>query len=199
MWVRSLGQEDPLEEETAIHYSILPDQSHGQRSLAGYSSKDCKELNMIEQLHLHTRYKMKILGKKVHLKKKKRKKVHLFLRQHMGSGLRREKLFLVLGNPKCLVGQIVCKNGLAAQSTQCACLFLCGFAALPNKGHSPFSPSPVLTASLGHRRCARESDLQQLRCLRGRGEAQRCKERLFFTLPLNLINSKDDTREEMCW
>ena len=71
MWVRSLGQEDPLEEEMAIHYSILPDQSHGQRSLAGYSSKDCKELNMIEQLHLHTRYKIKILWKKVHLKKKK--------------------------------------------------------------------------------------------------------------------------------
>ena len=76
MWVRSLGQEDPLEEETAIHYSILPDQSHGQRSLVGYSSKDCKELNMIEQLHLHTRYKMKILWKKVHLKKKKRKSTY---------------------------------------------------------------------------------------------------------------------------
>ena len=137
--------------------------------------------------------------KSIYFLKKKKKKVHLFLRQHMGSGLRREKLFLVLGNPKCLVGQTVCKNGLAAQSTQCAWLFLCGFAALPNKGHSPFSPSSVVTASLGHKRCARESDLPQLLCLRGRGEAQRCKEHLFLTLPLNLINSKDDTREEMCW
>ena len=189
MWIRSLGREDPVEEEMAIHSSILPEKSHGQRSLVGYSPKGCKKLNMIERLHLHTHYKMKILWKKV----------HLFLRQHMGSGLRKEKLLLILGNPRCLVGQIVCKNELASQSTRCACLFLYGSAALPNKGRSPFSLSPELTASLGHRRHARESDLPWLCCLRGRGEAQRCKKRLFLTLPLNLINSKDDTREEMCW
>ena len=34
---QSLGQEDPLEEETATHSSILAGESHGQRSLAGYS------------------------------------------------------------------------------------------------------------------------------------------------------------------
>ena len=33
--VRSLGQEDPLEEGTATHSSIL-EESHRQRSLAGY-------------------------------------------------------------------------------------------------------------------------------------------------------------------
>ena len=44
--VRSLGQEDPLEKEMAIHSSILPGASHGQRSLAGYSPLDCKESNM---------------------------------------------------------------------------------------------------------------------------------------------------------
>ena len=37
MWVRSLGQEDPLEEEMATHSSILSwKKSHGQRSLVGY-------------------------------------------------------------------------------------------------------------------------------------------------------------------
>ena len=35
--VRSLGQEDPLEEEMATHSSILAWEIHGQRSLAGYS------------------------------------------------------------------------------------------------------------------------------------------------------------------
>ena len=35
--VRSLGQEDPLEKEMATHSSILAGESHGQRSLAGYS------------------------------------------------------------------------------------------------------------------------------------------------------------------
>ena len=44
-WVRSLGQEDPLEKEMANHSSIpafLPGKSHGQRSLAGYSPWDHK-------------------------------------------------------------------------------------------------------------------------------------------------------------
>ena len=35
--VWSLGQEDPLEEERAAHFSILAWEIHGQRSLAGYS------------------------------------------------------------------------------------------------------------------------------------------------------------------
>ena len=53
MWVRSLGWEDPLEEEMAIHSSkwqstpvFLPGESHGQRSLVGYSPKGCKESDM---------------------------------------------------------------------------------------------------------------------------------------------------------
>ena len=37
IWVRFLGQEAPLEKETAIHSSVLPGESHGQRSLVGYS------------------------------------------------------------------------------------------------------------------------------------------------------------------
>ena len=41
--VRSLGQEGPLQKEIAIHCVFLPEESHGQRSLAGYSSWDHKE------------------------------------------------------------------------------------------------------------------------------------------------------------
>ena len=36
MQVRSLGQEDPLEEGMAVHSSILPAEALGQRSLVGY-------------------------------------------------------------------------------------------------------------------------------------------------------------------
>ena len=38
-WVRSLGQQDPLEKEVETHSSILAWESHGQRSLAGYNGK----------------------------------------------------------------------------------------------------------------------------------------------------------------
>jgi len=37
MWVRSLGREDPLEEGMQPTPVFLPGESHGQRSLAGYS------------------------------------------------------------------------------------------------------------------------------------------------------------------
>ena len=37
-WVRSLGQEYPLPTS-----AFLPEEFHGQRSLAGYSSWDCKK------------------------------------------------------------------------------------------------------------------------------------------------------------
>ena len=48
--VRSLGWEDPLEEEMATHSSILGWKFHRQRRLAGYSPWDCKESDMTEQL-----------------------------------------------------------------------------------------------------------------------------------------------------
>ena len=53
--VQSLGWKDPLEKEMAIHSSILPGKSHGQRSLAGSSSWGCKESDMTEQL-THSQY-----------------------------------------------------------------------------------------------------------------------------------------------
>ena len=40
--VQSLDGEDPLENEIATHSSILAGKSHGQRSLAGYSSWDVR-------------------------------------------------------------------------------------------------------------------------------------------------------------
>ena len=43
MQVQSL--EDPLKEGTPV---FLPEESHGQRSLAGYSSYSCKELDTTE-------------------------------------------------------------------------------------------------------------------------------------------------------
>ena len=45
--VRSPGGEDPLEEEMAA----LPGKSHGQRSLAGYSSWGHKESDMTEPVN----------------------------------------------------------------------------------------------------------------------------------------------------
>ena len=43
-WVQSLGWEDPLEKEIAIHSGILAWESHGQRNLAGHSPRGCKRV-----------------------------------------------------------------------------------------------------------------------------------------------------------
>ena len=52
--VRSLDQKDPLEEEMATHPSTLAGESHGQRSLVGYSPWSRKEWDMTEPLITHT-------------------------------------------------------------------------------------------------------------------------------------------------
>ena len=46
--VHSLFEEDPLEEEMATHCSILPRESHGQRSLVGYGPWGRQESDMTE-------------------------------------------------------------------------------------------------------------------------------------------------------
>ena len=46
--VRSLGQEGPLQKEMATHSVFLPGESHGQRSMADYSSWGCKEPDTAE-------------------------------------------------------------------------------------------------------------------------------------------------------
>ena len=55
--VQFLGQEDPLEKGMATHSSILAGEFHGQRILAGYSPRGCKELDMTERLLLELEYK----------------------------------------------------------------------------------------------------------------------------------------------
>ena len=53
--VRSLHQEDSLEKERTTHSIFLPVESHGQRSLVGYSLWGCTQSDMIEQYtHTHT-------------------------------------------------------------------------------------------------------------------------------------------------
>ena len=43
--------EDPLEKEMATHSSSFAWKSHGQRSLAGYSQRSCKESDTTEHTH----------------------------------------------------------------------------------------------------------------------------------------------------
>ena len=45
MRVQSLGRENPLEEGMTTHSRSLALESHGQRSLVGYSPWGCKELD----------------------------------------------------------------------------------------------------------------------------------------------------------
>ena len=48
MWVRSLCGEDPLERKWQPTLVFFPGQSHGQRSLAGYSPWTRKESDTTE-------------------------------------------------------------------------------------------------------------------------------------------------------
>ena len=56
MWVQSLGLEGPLEEGRATHSGILAGESHGQRSLVGYSPYGCKELDTTEVTEHTSKY-----------------------------------------------------------------------------------------------------------------------------------------------
>ena len=49
--VCSLGQEDPLEKEMAIHFNILAWEIPWTRSLPGYSPWGCKELDRTKCPH----------------------------------------------------------------------------------------------------------------------------------------------------
>ena len=51
-WVLPLGWEDPLRKEQLPTPVFLPEESHGQRSLAGYSPRGCKESDTTVQLSL---------------------------------------------------------------------------------------------------------------------------------------------------
>ena len=51
-WVQSLGWEDPLEKKWQPTPAFLPGESHGQRSLGGYSLGGSRELDTTERLTL---------------------------------------------------------------------------------------------------------------------------------------------------
>ena len=51
--VQSLGWEDPLEKEAATTPVLLPGESHGWRSLLGYSPLGGKESDTTERLHFN--------------------------------------------------------------------------------------------------------------------------------------------------
>ena len=53
-WVRSLGQEDPLEKEMATHSSILAWRIPWMEELGGLQSMGRKELDTTERLHFHS-------------------------------------------------------------------------------------------------------------------------------------------------
>ena len=52
-WVRSLGREDPLRRKWQPTPGFLPGESHGRRSLVGYSPRGRKESDTTEWLHFH--------------------------------------------------------------------------------------------------------------------------------------------------
>ena len=54
-WIQSLGRTDPLEEEMSTPV-FLPGESHGQRSLGGYSPRGCKESDTTEQTFTSYKY-----------------------------------------------------------------------------------------------------------------------------------------------
>ena len=56
-WVQFLGQEDPWRRKWQPTPVFLPGESHGQRSLVGYSSWGREELDTTEQL-THTWYEL---------------------------------------------------------------------------------------------------------------------------------------------
>ena len=51
----SLGWEDPLEEETATHFSIFARRSHGERSLASYNPQGLRYNCMTETTHKYSK------------------------------------------------------------------------------------------------------------------------------------------------
>ena len=52
-WVRSLGQEDPLEKEMATHSSILAWRIPWTEELGGLQSMGRKKSDTTERLHFH--------------------------------------------------------------------------------------------------------------------------------------------------
>ena len=85
-WVRSMGQEDPLEKEMAIHSSILAWRIPWTEEPGSYSPWGCKESDTTEQ-RTHTQEgkgREMWIRHRFEKKKKKRQKV----RKHMKARLK---------------------------------------------------------------------------------------------------------------
>ena len=54
-WVLSMGQDDPLEKEMAVHSSTVVWRIHGQRSLAGYVHGVAKRWTRLSDQHFSVR------------------------------------------------------------------------------------------------------------------------------------------------
>ena len=70
--VKSLGQEDPLEEEMQPTPVFLPGESHGQRSLAGYSPRGHKGWDIAMHARFYTRDPTKLPHPFCHLRTQER-------------------------------------------------------------------------------------------------------------------------------
>ena len=60
-WIQSLGGEDPQRRKWQPTPVLLPGKSHGEKSLAGYSSWGCKELDTTEHVLLQLQKDLKII------------------------------------------------------------------------------------------------------------------------------------------
>ena len=60
-WIQSLGGEDPQRRKWQPTPVLLPGKSHGEKSLAGYSSWGCKELDTTEHVFLQLQKDLKII------------------------------------------------------------------------------------------------------------------------------------------
>ena len=64
-WIRSLGQEDPLEEEMTTPSIFLPGKFYGQRNLAGCSPWGHEESDTTEHKHQQAGFLSMLLDLKV--------------------------------------------------------------------------------------------------------------------------------------
>ena len=60
-WVRSLGQEDPLEKEMATHSSILAWRILWMEELGGLQSMGLKESDTTEGVHFHFHFSLYLI------------------------------------------------------------------------------------------------------------------------------------------
>ena len=90
---QSLGGEDPLEKEMATHSSILAWETHGQRSLAGYSPWGCKRVRRILMTKQQSEKRISDATRDTFFQGfQKKKKISMYTQSHYGLGTWERKL-----------------------------------------------------------------------------------------------------------